>query len=273
MRRIRKYIYQQPDWPNFTWNTNKLLTLLTQVRNLQGRVVGRMSTLGFKLKNQANLEILTQDVLNSTEIEGEFLNQHQVKSSIARQLGLNIPEMIPSDRNVDAIVKVMIDATENFYLPLTKKRLLTWHHTLFPTGYSDRYKMQIGQYRNDTLGPMQVVSGAIGQEKVHYQAPDATSLEKEMNMLLSWINSKQVIDLVIKSALAHLWFITLHPFDDGNGRIARTLADMILAQSDGQSYRFYSMSTQIKNERKKYYEILEKTQKSTLDVTDWLEWF
>lgn len=273
MRRIKKYIYQNPDWPNFSWDSNKLLTLLTEVRNLQGRIVGKMSALGFDLKNQANLEILTQDVLKSTEIEGELLDKNQVRSSIARRLGLEVSGLVPSDRNVDAVVGIMIDATKNFDKPLTNDRLLGWHNTLFPSGFTGMFKIQPGKYRDDSSGPMQVVSGPIGQEKVHYQAPEAALLEKEIETFLKWVNTKEDIDLVIKSALAHLWFVSLHPFDDGNGRIARALADMILAQSDGQSYRFYSMSSQIRNDRKKYYEILEETQKATLDVTDWLVWF
>ena len=273
MRRIEKYIYQKPHWPNFFWETEKLLTLLTEVRNLQGRIVGQMSVLGFALKNQANLEILTQDVLNSTEIEGEILDKNQVRSSIARRLGLDVSGLVSSDRNVDAVVEVMIDATKNFDQPLTRERIFGWHNTLFPTGYSGMFKVQVGKLRDDSSGPMQVVSGPIGKEKVHYQAPAAEILESEMAAFLNWFNNEQSIDLVIKSALAHLWFVTLHPFDDGNGRIARALADMILAQSDGQSYRFYSMSSQIRIERKQYYEVLEKTQKSSLDVTCWLEWF
>lgn len=273
MRRIAKYIYQKPDWPNFFWDSEKLLTLLTEVRNRQGRIVGKMSALGFELKNQANLEILTQDVLNSNEIEGEILDKNQVRSSIARRLGLEVSGLVASDRNVDSVVEIMIDATKNFDKPLTKERIIGWHNTLFPTGYSGMYKIQVGKFRESNSGPMEVISGSYGKEKVHFQAPSAELLEKEMNIFLKWFNSEQKIDLVIKSALAHLWFVTLHPFDDGNGRIARALADMILAQSDGQSYRFYSMSSQIRIERKQYYEILEKTQKGSLDVTNWLEWF
>ncbi len=273
MRRIEKYIYQKPDWPHFFWNSEKLLTLLTEVRNLQGRIVGQMSVLGFALKNQANLEILTQDVLNSSEIEGEILDKNQVRSSIARRLGLDVSGLVSSDRNVDAVVEVMIDATKNFDQPLTRERICGWHNTLFSTGYSGMFKVRSGRFRDDSSGPMQVVSGPIGKEKVHYQAPAAEILESEMAAFLNWFNNEQSIDLVIKSALAHLWFVTLHPFDDGNGRIARALADMVLARSDGQSYRFYSMSSQIRIARKQYYEVLEKTQKSSLDVTCWLEWF
>lgn len=273
MRRIEKYIYQKPGWPRFFWNTEKLLTLLTEVRNMQGRIVGQMSALGFSLKDHANLEILTQDILNSTEIEGEVLDKNQVRSSIARRLGLNVSGLVASDRNVDAVVEMMIDATRNFDQPLTRDRIIGWHNTLFPSGYSGMLKIRVGKFRDDASGPMQVISGPIGKEKVHYQAPPAAALEIEMAAFFDWFNKEQGIDLVIKSALAHLWFVTLHPFDDGNGRIARALADMILARSDGQSYRFYSMSAQIRAERKQYYEVLEKTQKSSLDVTCWLEWF
>jgi len=270
---MKKYIYQNPDWPGFLWNNEKLLNLLAQVRNLQGRIVGKMSFLGFELKNQANLEILTQDVLNSTKIEGEILDKDQVRSSIARRLGLEVSGLVPSDGNVDAVVEIMIDATRHFEASLTTNRILGWHNTLFPTGYSGMFKVQVGKYRDDASGPMQVVSGPIGKEKVHYQAPSAVNLENEMNTFLTWFNNSQNIDLVLKSAIAHLWFVTIHPFDDGNGRIARALADMLLAQSDGQSYRFYSMSSQIRKERSKYYKILEKTQKGNLDITLWLEWY
>ncbi len=273
MRRIEKYIYQKPGWPRFFWNTEKLLTLLTEVRNMQGRIVGQMSALGFSLKDHANLEILTQDILNSTEIEGEVLDKNQVRSSIARRLGLNVSGLVASDRNVDAVVEMMIDATRNFDQPLTRDRIIGWHNTLFPSGYSGMLKIRVGKFRDDASGPMQVISGPIGKEKVHYQAPPAAALEIEMAAFFDWFNKEQGIDLVIKSALAHLWFVTLHPFDDGNGRIARALADMILARSDGQPHRFYSMSAQIRTERKQYYEVLEKTQKSSLDVTCWLEWF
>lgn len=267
------YIYERPYWPEFKWNTDEILTILTKVRNLQGRVVGEMGAFGFNLKNQANLEILTQDVLRSSEIEGELLNLEQVRSSIARQLGLDISGLVPSERNVDGVVEMMIDATENFNKPLNKQRLFSWHNALFPTGYSGIHKVLVGKWRDDSKGPMQVISGPIGKEKVHYQAPSSSCLEKEMKKFFEWFNHRQDIDLVIKAALAHLWFVTLHPFEDGNGRIARALTDMILAQSDEQSYRFYSLSAQIKNERKQYYNILELTQKSELDITEWLQWF
>ena len=267
------YIYERPGWPDLKWNTDEILTLLIEVSNLQGRVVGQMEALGFDLKDQANLVILTQDVLRSSEIEGELLNPEQVRSSIVRQLGLDISALVPSDRNVDGVVEMMIDSAENFNKPLNKQRLFSWHNALFPTGYGGMHKVLVGKWRDDSAGPMQVVSGPIGKEKVHYQAPPSSCLEKEMKKFLEWFNHRQDIDLVIKAALAHLWFVTLHPFEDGNGRIARALTDMILAQSDGQSYRFYSLSAQIRNERKQYYEILELTQKGELDITEWLQWF
>jgi Fic family protein len=232
-----------------------------------------MGALGFDLINQANLEILTQDVLKSTEIEGEILNPDQVRSSIARRLGLEISGLVHSDRNVDGVVDMMLDATRNFDKPLTQNRLFAWHNALFPTGYSGMYKVLVGCWRDDSTGPMQVVSGPMGKEKVHFQAPKAADIDKEMQRFLKWINSQPKLDLVLKAALAHLWFVTIHPFEDGNGRIARAITDMILAQSDGQSYRFYSMSTQIRNERKEYYNILEQTQKGKLEITDWLQWF
>lgn len=273
MQRFSKYIYEHSDWPKFKWADNKLITLLSGVRNFQGKLIGKMGALGFELQNQANLEILTQDVLKSTEIEGEILDPDQVLSSIARRLGLNISGLVNSDRNVDGVVEMMLDATRNYDKPLTKERLLGWHNALFPTGYSGMYKIITGNWRDDSTGPMQVVSGSIGKEEVHYQAPAAKTLDKQMEYFFRWINDKQQIDLVIKSALAHLWFVTLHPFEDGNGRIARAITDMILAQSDNQSTRFYSMSAQIRKERKQYYDILEQTQKGALDVSDWLDWF
>lgn len=271
---INMYIYERPDWPEFKWDTDEILTLLIDVRNLQGRVLGRMGTLGFELKDQANLAILTQDVLRSSEIEGELLNPGQVRSSIIRQLGLDISTgIVPSERNVDGVVEMMIDAAVNFNKPLTRQRLFSWHNALFPTGYSGIQKLLVGKWRDDSRGPMQVVSGPIGREKIHYQAPSSGCLEKEMKKFLEWFNNDQDFDLVIKAALAHLWFVTIHPFEDGNGRIARALADMILARSDGQPQRFYSMSSQIRNERKQYYDILEQTQKGGSDITEWLQWF
>jgi Fic family protein len=267
------YLYNNQDWPIFKWNSEKLLPLLSFVRNRQGKLIGKMGALGFELRNEANLEILTQEIIKTSEIEGEILNKEQVRSSIARRLGLEISGLVYSERNVDGIVDLMIDATKNFEQELNKERLFSWHAALFPTGQSGMYKIIVGNWRDDSTGPMQVVSGALGKEKVHYQAPPAVQLENEMRIFFDWFNLEQNTDLVLKSAIAHLWFVTLHPFEDGNGRISRALSDMLLARSDEQSYRFYSMSTQIRKERNSYYNILEKIQKGGLDITDWLEWF
>jgi Fic family protein len=264
------YIHQNKDWISFTWDNNKLLALLANVRHLQGRLLGQMESLGFKLKEEAVLSTLTLDVLKSTEIEGEILNRDQVRSSIARKLGLEVSGLVDSPRNVDGVVEMMLDATQNYMQPITSERMFGWHAALFPTGYSGMYKIEVGKYRN---GDMQVVSGAMGKEKVHYEAPEANQVESEMNAFLNWFNNTSEIDSVLKAAIAHFWFVTIHPFDDGNGRIARTITDMQLARSDGSSQRFYSMSNQILTERKKYYEILEKTQRGTSDITNWLIWF
>jgi Fic family protein len=267
------YLYNIQNWPIFKWNSEKLLPLLAYVRNRQGKLIGKMGALGFELQNEANLEILTIEILKSTEIEGEFLDREQVRSSIARRLGLDISGLVYSERNVDGIVDLMLDATKKYDKELTKERLFSWHASLFPAGQSGMYKIIVGNWRDDSTGPMQVVSGALGKEKVHYQAPPATQLENEMRIFFDWFNLEQDLDSVLKAAVAHLWFVTLHPFEDGNGRISRALSDMLLARSDEQSYRFYSMSTQIRKERNSYYDILEKTQKGSLDITNWLEWF
>jgi Fic family protein len=267
------YVYNNQNWPIFEWNSEKLLPLLSYVRNRQGKLIGKMGALGFDLRNEANLEILTQEIIKSTEIEGEILDRAQVRSSIARRLGLDISGLVYSERNVDGIVDLMIDATKNFEKELTKERLFSWQAALFPTGQSGMYKIITGQWRDDSTGPMQVVSGAFGKEKVHYQAPPAAQIDNEMRIFLDWFNLEQNTDLVLKAAIAHLWFVTIHPFEDGNGRISRALSDMLLARSDEQSYRFYSMSTQIRKERSSYYDTLEKTQKNGLDITNWLEWF
>ena len=267
------YIYENLNWPEFKWENESILPLLSAVRYQQGTIVGKMGALGFELKNQANLEILTIDILKTTEIEGELLNPDQVRSSIARRLGLEISGLVTSDRNVDGVVDMMLDATRNYDKELNKDRLFSWHNSLFPAGYSGINRIITATWRDDSTGPMQVVSGPIGKEKVHYRAPAAEKLDQEMQLFLEWFNSSQDIDLVIKAGIAHLWFVTIHPFEDGNGRIARALTDMILAQSDKQPYRFYSMSAQIRKERINYYKMLEKTQKGKLDITEWLEWF
>ena len=270
---MKAFIHQQVNWPNFSWENDEIVNLLSEARNLQGRLIGRMESLGFDLRNEAILDTLTLDAIKTSEIEGVYLNPDQVRSSIARKLGMEIAGSIESDRNVDGVVEMMLDATQNYSDPLTADRLFNWHAALFPTGRSGMYKITVADWRKDTTGPMQVVSGAMGKEKVHFQAPDSSLVEKEMNLFLDWFNHYLKIDLVLKAAIAHLWFVTIHPFDDGNGRITRALTDMLLAQSDKSNQRFYSMSAQIRTERKEYYEILEKTQKGNLDITDWLKWF
>ncbi|TLX70667.1 Fic family protein [Labilibacter sediminis] len=269
---MKAFIHQKDQWPEFTWNTNDFINLLSEVRNLQGRLVGKMETLGFDLRNEALLDTLTLDVLKSSEIEGEILNPDQVRSSIARKLGMEIAGAVDSDKNVEGVVEMMLDATQNCFKPLTADRLFDWHAALFPTGRSGMYKITVADWRKDTTGPMQVVSGAMGKEKVHFQAPDSELLEKEMAHFLDWFNNSK-IDLVLKAAIAHLWFVTIHPFDDGNGRITRAITDLLLAQSDKSNQRYYSMSAQIRLERKQYYEMLEKTQKGDLNITSWIVWF
>ena len=270
---MKVYIHQQNEWPTFSWDNEQILLSLGTVRNMQGKIMGRMESLGFDLRKEAELDTLTQDVLKSTEIEGELLNPDQVRSSIARRLGLEISGSVESDRNVDGMVDMMMDAMQHFDKPLTSDRLFNWHSALFPAGRSGMYKITVADWRNDSTGPMQVVSGAMGKEKVHYQAPDSSLIKSEMVRFIDWFNNENNIDLVLKASIAHLWFVTIHPFDDGNGRITRTLTDMLLARSDGNSQRFYSMSAQIRKERKQYYEILESTQKGNLDITNWLLWF
>lgn len=266
-------IHQNPNWPSFHWKNEEIINLLSQARNLQGRLTGKMESLGSDLRNEAMLDTLTLDVLKSSEIEGEYLNPDQVRSSIARKLGLEIAGSVESDRHVDGVVEMMVDATHNCFQHLTKDRLFDWHAALFPTGRSGMYKITVADWRKDSTGPMQVVSGALGKEKIHFQAPDAALVEHEMRQFLDWFSSNNEIDLVLKAAIAHLWFVTIHPFEDGNGRITRALTDMLLAQSDKSNQRFYSMSAQIRIERKAYYEILEKTQKGNLDITAWIQWF
>lgn len=268
-----KYIYQNTNWPSFTWDANALQTILGEVRNKQGILIGKMEAMGFALQEEALLNTLTIDILKSSEIEGEILNTDQVRSSIARRLGMDIPGLIPSDRNTDGVVEMMLDATQNYKIPLSDDRLFGWHNCLFPTGRSGMYKINVGQWRTDDNGPMQVVSGGMGREKIHFQAPDAPLLEKEMNQFIAWFNNEKDLDPVLKAGISHLWFITLHPFDDGNGRIARAITDMQLCKADGSNKRFYSMSAQILIKRNQYYTILEQTQKGTLDITQWLFWF
>jgi Fic family protein len=276
---MRRYIYQSSSWPRFKWDREKLAETLAAVRLRQGRLIGHMEALGFRLRTEAVLQTLTSDVIKSSEIEGERLDADQVRSSIARKLGVDIGALKPADRNVEGVVEMMLDATREYDQPLTAARLFGWHAALFPTGRSGLRKIKTGRWRDDSTGPMQVVSGPMQREKVHFEAPAAARLPDEMRAFLKWFNAPANGDAVVKAALAHLWFVTLHPFDDGNGRIARAIADMALARSEGSSQRFYSMSAQIRQERNAYYGILERTQRGTMDtrpsmdITPWMDWF
>ena len=267
------YNHELTDWPKYRWNHERLAGSLAAVRHQQGRLIGHMEALGFQLQLEAVLQTLTDDVLKTSEIEGERLDKEQVRSSIARRLGMNIAGMKPSDRNVEGIVEMMLDATRNYDKPLTTNRLFGWHASLFPTGRSGMTKITVGAWRDDKTGPMQVVSGHVGRERVHYEAPVAARLDHEMSVFLKWFDGNAAMDQVLKAGMSHLWLVTLHPFDDGNGRIARAVADMALARSEKSPQRFYSMSSQIRLERNAYYNILEKTQKGTMDITEWMEWF
>lgn len=274
-----KYIHQTNIWPKFTWDHQKIASVLGPVRNRQGRLLGRMEALGFSLRKEAILQTLTLEVIKSSEIEGEILDLAQVRSSIARRLGMDVGGLVPSDRHVEGVVEMMLDATQNFDKSLTRDRLFDWHASLFPTGRSGMHKIVVGAWRLDTDGPMRVVSGPIGCERVHFVAPQADRLDGEMKGFLNWFRNSKDLDPVLKAGIAHLWFVTLHPFEDGNGRIARAIADMQLARADGSRERFYGMSVQIRQERNAYYDILEKTQKNTdvtkdgIDITPWFEWF
>ncbi|PSL25749.1 Fic family protein [Dyadobacter jiangsuensis] len=268
-----RYIHQHRNWPSFTWDDAVLLPALGQVRYIQGKISGTMAALGFSARADAALAALTEDIVKSSEIEGEILNKDQVRSSIARRLGLEIAGLVPSDRNVDGVVEMVLDATQNYDIPLSEDRLFGWQSSLFPSGRSGMFKILTNQWRDNEKGPMQVVSGAIGKEIVHFEAPDASRLEEEMALFLEWFNNNQLLDPVLKSGIAHFWFVTIHPFDDGNGRIARTIADMQLARADGSAQRYYSMSSQIRKRRKEYYHVLETAQKGDLDITGWLEWY
>lgn len=267
------WIHEHTDWPNFIWDAQLLASKLGDVRHRQGRLLGRMEGLGFELRREARLDMLTSDVVKSSAIEGEILNLQEVRSSIARRLGLEIGGLIPTSRHVDGIVDMMLDATQEFEKPLTKERLFDWHAALFPTGRSGIHKIRVGHWRTPEAGPMQVVSGAMGKEKIHFVAPDAWRLENEMQEFLRWFEKKSDIEPVIKAGIAHLWFVTIHPFEDGNGRIARAIGDMALARADETADRFYSLSAQIERERKAYYHQLELQQRSDTDITGWLMWF
>jgi Fic family protein len=267
------YIWQSPDWPTFHWDQERLATILAQARHEQGRLLGRMEALGFRLREEAVLRTLTQDVLKSSEIEGERLDADQVRSSIARRLGMDIGGLTAADRDVEGVVEMMLDATRKYDQPLTSERLFAWHASLFPTGRSGMRKIRVGAWRDDSAGPMRVVSGPVGRERVYYEAPAAEHLDAEMGKFLEWFDGTADMDPVLKASLAHLWFVTIHPFDDGNGRIARAIADMALARSERTVQRFYSMSAQIRLERNAYYDTLEATQKGGMDVTTWHLWF
>jgi len=267
------WIHKHKNWPNFSWEAEALTSKLAEVRHRQGRLLGRMESLGFELKREASLNTLTNDVVKSSAIEGKNLNQEEVRSSIARRLGINVAGLVPTGQDVEGIVEIMLDATKHYSKPLTKDRLFDWHAALFPTGRSGIQRITVGGWRTLDAGPMQVVSGPIGKEKVHFEAPSADRLEKEMQVFLTWFNIETNIDPVIRAGIAHLWFVTIHPFEDGNGRIARAIGDMALTLSDGTPDRFYSLSSQIEAERKHYYEQLEKQQCSPPDITDWLSWF
>lgn len=267
------YIHLKKDWPNFRWDNDILLPYVSKLRNLQGRLIGRMEGLGFELRDDAFLGTITDDVIKSSEIEGELLNPEEVRSSVARRLGMEISRLPAASRDVEGVVEMMLDATQQYKEPLTKNRLGGWHAALFPTGRSGLTKITVGDWRKGDKGPMQVLSGAMGKEKVHYVAPDAPRLDEEMDQFIRWFNSEDNMEPVIKSAVAHLWFVTIHPFDDGNGRIARTIGDCQLARADRTNQRYYSMSTQIMAKKKGYYNILESTQKGSLDISQWLVWY
>jgi Fic family protein len=270
------YLHELPDWPKFRWDHEALTPPLTAARLKQGRLIGQMEGLGFRIRDEAVLRTLTDDVLKTSEIEGERLDADQVRSSLARRLGMDIGGLKAADRDVEGVVEMTLDATGHYDQPLTDERLFAWHAALFPDGSSGLRRITVGAYRDDRTGPMQVVSGPVGRERVHYEAPEAARLPEEMRRFIDWFNGEgtsRVIEPVLKAALAHLWFVTIHPFADGNGRIARAIADMALARSEESPQRFYSMSAQVRQERDGYYRILERTQKETMDITPWMEWF
>ena len=267
------YIYENKDWPNFTWNKEIISNLLCEVKRSQGYLLGKMENLGFDVKNQASLQILTETVIKSSEIEGEIFNASQVRSSVARKLGIKDESVHCNDKNIDGAVEIIIDAVRHYNKAITAERLFCWHAALFPTGYSGMYKVEVGHYRTDFLGRMQIISGYLGRERIHYEAPKASYINYEMNKFLNYLNDDKQIDHLIKAAIIHLWFVTIHPFEDGNGRIVRALTETILAKSDNCKFRFYSIASQIMDCRKEYYDILEKTQKGSMNITDWIAWF
>lgn len=267
---MAKYIYEHKNWTNFSWDEKALNAIFGEVKLMQGKIIGQMNSLGFSAKEEAALTTLTLDIVKSSEIEGEVLNYDQVRSSVARRLGINTAGLVPSSRHIEGIVEMMLDATQRYNLPLTEKRLFGWHAALFPTGYSGPYEIEVGKYRT---GEMQVVSGAMGKEKIHYEAVKPKLVKAEMDLFLDWFNNNNQLDPVFKAAIAHFWFIIIHPFDDGNGRIARAISDMLLARAESSGERFYSMSSQILVERKRYYKVLQKVQHSSGNIIEWIEWF
>lgn len=267
------WIYEHKEWPNFTWDADELATKLADIRHRQGKLLGRMEGLGFDSKQEASLNTLTSDVVKSSAIEGEHLNPEEVRSSIARRLGLDIAGLIPASRDVEGIVEMMLDATQQYLKPLNHERLFDWHAALFPTGRSGMHRITVADWRKPEAGAMQVVSGSAGREVVHFEAPNADKLTHEMKLFLRWFEEKNNVDPVLSAGIAHFWFVTIHPFEDGNGRIARAIGDMALARADNTSDRFYSLSTQIEREKKDYYNQLEQQQRSSPDITQWLEWF
>ncbi len=270
---MRHYIHLDPKWPQFELSEVEVTNLLLPLRFKQGRLLGRMEDLGFKLKTEATFQNLTLDIIKSSEIEGEILDPKQVRSSVAKRLGIEIGGLPPLDRNIDGVVQMMMDATQNFQKPLTRERLFGWHAALFPLGSSGISKIDVGTWRSDVSGPMQVISGPYGRERVHFEAPVASRLEAEMNGFLGWLNQEGMEDPLVRAAIAHFWFVTIHPFDDGNGRIARAISDLLLARMDGTSHRFYSLSSQIQLERSAYYEVLEEVQSGGMNITSWVLWF
>lgn len=268
-----KYIWQASDWPAWRFDLAALAAPLAEVSRVQGMLMGRLADVGLTLRDQASLAALTEDVVKTSEIEGEQLNVESVRSSLARRLGVDIGALATVDRHVEGVVAMVLDATTNCHAPVSRERLFGWHAALFPTGYSGLSKINVGDWRDDTSGPMQVISGPIGRQRVHFEAPPADRLEVETRRFLDWLNRPSNEPPLLKAGLGHLWFVTLHPFDDGNGRIARAIGDLLLARADGSPQRFYSLSAQIQRERKAYYDILERTQKGSLDVTEWLAWF
>lgn len=270
---MSRYVYQKFDWPNFYWESGLVLMYLGEIRYLQGRLIGKLDALGFEMRDYAQLETLSTEILKSSEIEGYIYRIEEVRSSVAVKLGLNKYRKVTSGKDVDGIVEMMVDALSNYDKPLTKERLFRWHTSLFPVEKSDGYNIAVGEYRKETTGPMRVVSGALGREVVHFQAPHSDVIPKEMDDFLEWFNEEQGLDPIIKAGVAHLWFLTLHPFEDGNGRLARALTDLFLARSDKSTQQFYSLSAEIMKQRSAYYKMLEKSQKGDTEITEWMMWF